>query len=385
MNEQVPASTETAVNKPFFVYMPGLLMQGSRNIATLRQLDELYVPVSLSARQAMKKGEKDIREHHVNTGREILKRAGGRDIKIFAHSMGGFEAIDIVSAMVESGGIKDRSIEIIFVATPGLNERGYKGLFDFAKRFADMNINVTTLEQHTAYPLPERYYQKHAKYSKAHQGAEVVFKDTPPLRTERKETFLRYLDRIVPDPAKRAKTIKDLSNIDNLLASRQLTAEEEQKLLKKRTQILHPLIQSIFRGEHFDSQTHEALLKQYGELPQDLASVPTSVLSAVRYFGRITKDIFRGLDKKTAQLVKRSKDAGVNFKLGLAVLERDAIIKPSDVPKIQTRLNESNITHAFESVYLIEQLTHSSPGYYPKPIEGFMKILSDRANQPATT
>lgn len=363
---------ENSSGGSFFAFLPGF-SGGGRSLSALRQIEDLYVPSSISTRQAMKTGERSLTDHHNNLAREIIDLSQGKDIAMFVHSMGGFEAIDVVKALLNCSEAKGRNIRLIFIATPGFTEKGFKSIKSFFRRFLDMNKNVTFYEQHVAYPLPENYYPA---VSTNQSDLEIVFRDDSNKRTERRQRFVESLERTIPDAFIREKTLKDLQAIDQEMAKSDLSEVEFNELMNKRVKLLHPFIQSLFRGEQIDRQTHQKFLKTYKELTQDLSNLSTNVFSALCYLGRMTGRMYQGIQRPLAEVVKLAKKKDVNLRFGLSVLEKDTIVRKEDLPAIQKGIDLNNLSDSLDGLFFLEQLSHSSLAYYPDPLKELMQRAS---------
>ncbi len=85
----------------FHVILAGI-KGGGRNLTGLRQHigKRGLVVASLSTREALKRNEFKLKTHYQNLAREIIQQAQNQTIRIYAHSLGGLEALDLLKELL---------------------------------------------------------------------------------------------------------------------------------------------------------------------------------------------------------------------------------------------------------------------------------------------
>src|SRR6476661_5090154 len=87
-------------NGYFHVILPGL-QGGGRNLTGLREYidDRGWVVASLSTRAGLKRHVFNLKTHYQNLAQELITQAQGRVIRIYAHSLGGIEVLDLMKML----------------------------------------------------------------------------------------------------------------------------------------------------------------------------------------------------------------------------------------------------------------------------------------------
>lgn len=355
----------------FKVYIPGIT-GGGKNITAIREYlhgrygDNVYIPSSISHETGLKKGEKNSDEHYKNLVTEVTKRADKKDITVVAHSLGGFEVIDLLYALLASNEWQGYTVTINFLAAPGFGAEGMNNLIETGKRFHRLNQNVALSEQHIAYPLPEECYTR-STLTEEEEKATVLFHDTVKERTQRRNNFLnQWLEKIVPDAQKRGDVITKLHNIDHEILEKSISNQSIDILLHERAKVLNPLIQTLFRGEHIDEAVHQQFMKKYEELTENLAPAFNHYLNYTLYLARAGNYIFSGMEEKISEIAKEAQQKNKKVKIAFTIPGRDSMTKVFDIDLIEQTMQTKEIKDIFEGFYLLEQYGHSSIGYYPE-------------------
>jgi hypothetical protein len=275
------------------------------------------------------------------------------NLNIIAHSFGSYETLDLVKELLKQN--YQGTIQVEFIGTPGLLNQGFPALIKFGKRVSEMARQVTINEQHVFYPLPDVFYRD----DKRKDSTAIVWSDTDQERQKRREKFKQNLLKTVPETEKREKIITELELIDKQLVDK-TDDKLYETLLAERIEILAPLLQDVFRGKHLEESEHRAFLEYYGENPENLTSNLGFLAQTLGYCGGIFKRIYKGLNKEISLLHNQAEKAKVKLNFGFVTLENDTIIKQEDLQN----LNIEDLTN----FGFIEQLAHSSIGYYPEPM-----------------
>lgn len=356
---------EIFASDKFYVFVPGLV-GGGKNLSVLRLIPNIFVPSSIFTRQGLKKDELSLNDHHEGIGREIIKKAQGRDIVMMMHSAGSFEGLDILLSMLKTG--FNNHINLVFMGTPGLTSKGIKGGIDFIHRFIEINLQVATSEQHVIYPLPEVFYQQQINTAKP--KIPIAFEDTSIKREQRRKIFVDSI-RNHPTILKGQsvdKLLEDLNKIDEKISVSN-NSNDWRKLVEKRASLLGPIIQEFFKGKQVGPTLHEKLMKEYHELPEDLSSLSKYCATAMLYLAKTSFVLLgKGTDDKLTTILKLAKKTGIDVGVSFLVAENDQMIRPADIEKIEQRLtmNNKDMVIIFS---LIQNFDHSGYGINSQPLE----------------
>lgn len=368
--------TDIEGSQESFVFLPGLT-GGGKYLTALRQTPDLFVPSSISTKPALKKGEKSTKEHYENLVREIIQTTGDKELYLLGHSLGGFEAIDILNILIDNPDFKNKKVNLVFISTPGFTDKGIRGFIEFGKRFRQINKKVALNEQHTTYPLPEKFYETAPQdIQDANISPKVAFKDSPEEREQRRYFFKDALKpQIIPKGKTKEQIITELNNIDKQISGEIESKKTLEDLLRERAMLLHPVIEALFAGKQIDDEIHQKALELYQELPENLASSLRHYISTLLYLARAGKHIAEGTGKQLQRVLEKAKSNDVDVNISFILLERDEMIKIDDIAQIKQNFKQGVGIQEIDktvSFLLMEQLAHSSIGYYPKPIADFM-------------
>lgn len=367
MTEQVGLVPETIskTNNHLFIFFSGAT-GGGKALTEIRQKmeskygkDSILVPSSITTPESLKKDQTQKARLEA-MARQIIDKAP-QNIQIIGHSFGSYETLDLIRELLEQG--YKGNVQVEFVGTPGLLDKGIPALIKFGIRVFEMASQVTMNEQHVFYPLPDNYYQDRDKETSVSR----VWSDSSQERKERRSKFIQILSILVSNENERATIIQQLSDIDNQL-TKSNEDELHEPLIKKRVAILAPLLQDVFKGKHIDESAHQAFLEYNGETPEQLANSLAFLAQTVSYCGGIYKRIFQGLNKEIALLTTQAQQSNINLKFGFVTLERDAIIKQADLQDLSTE--------DLANLGMIEQLAHSSMAYCPDPLPAMFTKLN---------
>lgn len=381
MNESaVLKPAEILATKPVFrVFLPGLTGGGTYNTSLRESLhsafgEDVYVPSSISTRESLNKDAAGIEAHYRQVAHEIGVRAGNKKIEFVAHSLGGYEFIDLAKALCQQDTWQGKDIAINFLSTRGFGERGFKSLTKIFKNLKDMLTHVAGAEQHTAFPLPEVYYQRHVINSS--EQTRVLYKDTPEKRMERRRRFHQNLERIVPDVKVREALIQRIAEIDKTIESKITSSTDPEgvlravvagknvaELLLDRAKLLHEPIQALFHGKHIDPELHEYYQRLYSEQTENLVSPLKYYTTFLLYMARAGRYIHGGMDKKLKEVVIEAKKSDINVRVLFTLLEQDKMITTDDIPTIKNGFSDPSLQNTLEGFAFVEQLAHSGVGY----------------------
>jgi len=358
---------EANLYPPFKVFFPGGTGGGEYLTAIRDYLhtnygDQVFVPSSISHKNSLKRGE-NLEIHYKNLGHEIEVRAKDRNIHIVAHSLGGFESIDVIKNLLRETEWNGKEIKLTFIAGLGFIGEGISGIVETADRLIQMAENVTGAEQHTAYPLPEEYYSVYPPKSPSSNKATTIFTDSPEQRVERRSWFKSQLDLLAPDT--KDKILKNLDEIDKTLVKAINTNNSQLlgKTMSQREEILAPIIQLLFKGINVPKKLHEKYIDLYKETANNLASGIQYYISLLTCLSRAIDNVKDGVSNVLKEVVEAAKVRNVNIKIEFALLERDYLIQIGDIDTIKKDFDTKDIASALGVVNFFQQLAHSSLGY----------------------
>jgi hypothetical protein len=356
----------------FNVFLPGGTA-GGEYITPIRDYlhtnfgDQVFVPSSISHYASLKKGE-SLETHYENLGHEIGLRAKDKNIHIIAHSLGGLESLDILKNLLKETSWSGKEIKITFMAGFGFVSEDITGIIETADRLYQIVTNVTVAEQHTAYPLPEKYYEVNPPKSPTSDKAVTIFTDTPEQRAERRSWFETQLTILTPEI--KDKILKKLSEIDITLVKAMDTEDSRLfgEIMSQRAEILAPFIQSLFKGENIPKDLHNKYLNLYKETTDNLAPGIQYYLSLLMYLNRVIDYVKGGVNTVLKEIIETAKVRKVDIKIEFAQLERDYLFQSSDVDRIKKDMDSKGIASTLSGFYFLQQLAHSSIGYWPEAL-----------------
>jgi hypothetical protein len=335
---ELPVNPEKPLTDDYVAYFPGVtgggkIMTAIRDhIHTTRGYENAYVAPSSSSPAAFKIGERSIFRHYRNLAREIAARAGNRKLSFQAHSMA--DALEVLNLMIDKDMLKTDEVDINFISPYGFGGEGLPNLINFARNTFKLQSKVALLEQHTAYPLPEQFYENKPAFP-VPEGTKAVRVDTPQDRQDRRVRFGQWMRAMVPDETARTAVMSRLHTIDEELLQA-ATEEQSEEAMEARTEVLRPIIQQLFRGEHIDDATHAKYLTMYRELTHTLAPTSIYYVNAALFFARAGRFMYRGMESVLADTIHKAEAKGKHITFAFTMLEHDTMVKPEDMPDYET-------------------------------------------------
>ncbi len=277
-----------------------------------------FVISSLSTRPGLKWGEFKLSTHYRNLAQELVNKAQGKKIRIYAHSLGSLETLDLMKALADCQDLPHKALEIIFISPPGVGQKGFKGLGHVLLRLGKVVQNVGLYDQHHLFPL--------------HKAQDSVTAE------QRKLLLEVLLPGVIPDLLQQQRLIRELEIIDSALSFLQthptLKAEFENWYLGKRHLIIRGLLEKIFAGDHITEADHQEWLALYRENSVDIASGFGYLRVAVIFAFKCFKTLFQGMDSKIMEATEQCQKKVVAVKLGVAILGRDELVEARDLLKL---------------------------------------------------
>jgi|GEM_PF-3378825 len=273
-----------------------------------------FVISSLSTRPGLKGGESTLSTHYRNLAQELVCKAQGKKIRIYAHSLGSLETLDLMKALADCQDLPCKALEIIFISPPGVGQKGFKGLGKVLLRLGKVVRNVGLYDQHHLFPLE-------------------TAQDT--VTAEQRKLLLEVLlPGVIPDVVQQQRLIKELEIIDFelsfLMTHPELKAEFEKWYLGKRHLIIRGLLEKIFAGDHINEADHRDSLNLYRENAVDIASGFCYLRVAVMFAFKSFKTLFQGMDSKIIEATEQCQKKVVAVTLGVAILGRDDLVEACD-------------------------------------------------------
>ncbi|GEM_PF-6836629 len=396
---QSQAQEKEASEKPFVAFLPGI-NGGGRVMTTIRQeLERLcgpdlcYVPPSISSGNR-KKGE-TADAYHQSLASEIGKRAGSRDVVVVGQSMGGWQSENTISHLVDNPDWTGNKITAHYLSPIGYSKEGFQNYGEVFGDFLKLGKQAD-LNQHVAYPLPEGYYQDAAQDIQE-SDLKTLYEDTPEKRAERRTLFIRRLPKLVKDPHKFMqqfhKRVPDADEIespedalgllDSKLSRALVTGEPNEELLETRSKLLEDPIEGLFQGDHIPDEIHQEYLKKNNDLTEYSAPILWQLYNIGLYMKDVRKDLYKGMDKNLAALIKKAQVRGKTFQFDFVLPERDVMVGAEDVPLIRERFSGvPEIRDAFRGFYSVKNWPHSGMGISPEPLESIIALGQNRGELP---
>lgn len=372
-------SSEILQKSPLRMYLPGMTGGGTA-LTYIRETlqdaygkENVYVVSSISTREAFKAGDKlTPGAHALEVAKEIARMAKDRNIQIVGHSMGGNEVVGILNQLMKNTDWLGKSIELTFVSTPGFGEKQVKGILNVVGIAKRLNIGVSVSEQHTLCPLPQDFYD--AVSSQQPVDMERVFTDTPTYREQRRQEFVQYVEKMIPNDAQRQALLDKIDRMDRRILSLMKSSEPLAQsflddALKERGQLMKPIFNQMWKGGQIDQARHEEQLKLYKETADKLAPgfLAKQLASAYSVFGTLAKG-WTGMEAAVAtQVIDEAKKREIEVKLKFAFPEKDRVVPFTDIDVIKNGLNGEGLLGYVNGFSLIETSAHSSMGYSLAP------------------
>jgi hypothetical protein len=278
-----------------------------------------YVVSSLSTRAGLKKGEANLHTHYTKLAACLIQQAQGKPIRIYAHSLGGIETLDLVKALAARPDLPHKSLEILFISPPGVGQNGLRGLREIGRRFGRLLHNLALYDQYHVLPLTVE----------EHDGSIL----------QKRQRFLEeWLPYLIPDSARRSRLERTLLSIDAELLflhhRPELRREYEAWYLGQRHKIMKELLDKVFSGRHIAEDIHQRYLRQYGEREENLASFRAYLRCLLPFLGRSARTLYQGLDAKILEMYEHCRRQGVDTRLGVVVLGKDDLVQAKDYEQL---------------------------------------------------
>ncbi|MCR4329180.1 MAG: hypothetical protein NUV65_01385 [Candidatus Roizmanbacteria bacterium] len=361
---------EAYLYEPYRVFLPGF-SGGGRSLTAIRSHlhtefgNNVFVPSSISTNVSVKAGEVDLTDHSRVLGHTIATGAHNTNIHIVAHSLGSVENALILDALLDDPDWSGKEIKLTFMAGLGFAENGMSGISQTAYRVFEMVNNVTAVEQHMAYPLPEAYYSVNPPEDPEDSEIETIFTDSPEQRFQRRAWFEKQLEIMEPDM--KDDILTNLANIDGMIAMA-ITENNDEELndaLSQREKILKSLIQLFFDEKNISEELHGKYRDLYGETKDNLATTIQYYTAALAFFARTASIVNEGMYTKLRELIEKAEARGVDIKIDFALLERDFIVQESDILMIREGFEEAGISDNLGQFSFLQQYAHASIAYMP--------------------
>ncbi len=375
-----------------FVFLPGVMPNGSKNITALREKfservgeENVFVPTSFASffDESSPTLSLTFRGRIRKLANEIERRFRDKDkITIIGHSLGALETVELLKEVFERDSLKDKEFEVWFASTPGMAE---KGVLNTLRRLRNITSNLGLLEQHIAYPLPEEYYEwekKRQRTEEEEESIEWIWEDSENERLQRKQRFTSSLDI-----GKRLSVI----SIDKaiLQAIKNNEEDEVKRLLEDRGRILmqtdtnmnegktDSFIDKLYKGKLIGDDIH----KKWKEIYQEKKRL-RSIISLISVGMFALPSVLRQLRHGFIDELSKIDVNGRNFHFGVLVFENDEMVKPIEIDNIVKEIEEKpSLDSHFEGVKGFREFAHSTLGYYPGPMVEFLSSESDNESR----
>jgi hypothetical protein len=353
------AAQELANPLYFHVILAGI-KGGGRNLTGLREHigKRGMVVASLSTREALKRNEFKLKTHYQNLAREIVNQAQNRTIRIYAHSLGGLEVLDLLKELLKDESLPNKALELIFISPPGIGRRGFSGLFEVGKRMKSLLETLGLYDQFYLFPsIP-------------------AITGNQETRSRQREIFLNeWLPRLVVDAGKRAELVSAFQRIDRELLELRLNsalADNEEYYRRQRHLLMKPLLEQIICGEHITEEIHQQQLTQNHELGRDIHSRLAYRSLIVGFTFRVLKTLFVGIDRKILRVFEACQRMNIDLKLGVVILGKDRLIQLQDYDKLNriARLKGRPV-----EIKVFENEEHSSVAYKWELIDALEELV----------
>ena len=364
------ASSESQLNEPQITFLasrqPPLgyyhvilagLQGGGRCLTGLREHigDKGYVVASLSTRSGAKPGEYRLKTHYDRLARQLIEQAGGRLIRIYAHSLGGLEVLDLLPALARRREtLPHHTVEVFLISPPGIGLQGLDGLGQIVRKFYSLLKKLGLHDQYQILPMPD---------------------ETDEQSTQRRKIFLEeWLPRLVTDPLDRKKLAAEIARIDaelGFLREQPRLHLEHAWYERQRHKIMKGLLTKVFVGQHIGEERHLVQLEYCRERDSDRAGRLGRLVLSLAFGGRVLKTLYGGVDHKIVRVTQHCRQLGVKVKLAAVILGQDELVAAQDYNRlvwlsatngislrVETFLNEehSSVAHNWALIDALEEL-----------------------------
>lgn len=311
-SEDAPFPREIAPENGYFhVILPGL-QGGGRNLTGLREHigTRGWVVASLSTRAGLKRRVFNLRSHYKKLAQDLIDQANGRIIRIYAHSLGGIEVLDLMKTLARHQDLPAKQLEIIFISPPGVGQKGFSGLLEIGKRFYKVVKNLGLYDQN--YLLPPE--------SADGQDQRRLFLD-------------EWLPRMMSDGQQREEFLTALEAIDSkllLLNESEIQLEQQAFYIQQRHKLLKSLVERIICGKHITEVKHQHYLQQHREQAFDIAPGLIYLFISSLFATKVLFNLYRGIDRKLLAVYSYCQKLKINTKLAIVVLGHDDLVLSQD-------------------------------------------------------
>ncbi|GEM_PF-6252307 len=339
---------EKEYNQPPFLFLPGLFGGGDALTELREEILErigregVFFPSSISTRERA-----GFFDNNVNEWIKLADKT--RSGMIVAHSLGTAELKYLLQWMEKQEKIPP-NLKIVLVSPLGASETS-RGL-RVVPTVVDIHKNVAFYDQHTAYPLPDSFYE----------GSD----DIEPSRAERREQFLNLFgDRLVEYKGEKMPLKGALETIDRALKESR-GSEIRNRLFKERSALLAPFIQELYEGRYIPDERHREMKERFDA---DISRLGL-LIQGLRFLPQILRTIF-----SSTNVIKRLAAAASGAQIHLVVLENDLFLPFDQAERLVQQMRKEDI-----NIYLhkLPVYAHSSFAYQPREFVEKLKEISDK-------
>jgi hypothetical protein len=292
----------------------------------------------------LKRGEYRLKTHYTNLAGNLIDLAQGQIIRLYAHSLGGIEALDLVKALARHENLPHKSLEIIFISPPGIGQKGVIGMQEVGRRFVKLVRNLGLYDQYHILPMSV---------------------SDEKLTPKKSQVFLEeWLPCLVTNEAKRAKFAQTLAVIDGELHFLQKRPDLQKKYelwyRKQRHKLMKPLLEKVLYGSHIKEEIHQQFLQRYREMVQDKAPRFIRFPLTFAFAAKALKTMYQGVDSKILEISEYCQQLGVTATLGVVILGKDDLVRATDYAKLDrlSFLRQITIHHQ-----IFDEDEHASVAY----------------------
>jgi hypothetical protein len=303
-----------------------------------------YVIPSLSTRVGLKRGEYRLGTHYKNLARKLISLAGNQTIRLYAHSLGGVEVLDLAKALARQENLPHKALEVIFISPPGIGQKGMSGVREIGKRFYRVIRDFGLYDQYHLLP--------------------ASFEDGALLPLKRKLFLDEWLPRLVTDKAKCERIATAIARIDAEIEFLQnhpaLQKKYEPWYRRQRHKLMKPLLERVLYGSHIEEETHQQCLQRYRELVQDKVSRLVFFSLTLAFAAKALKTLYQGIDSKIISAFEYCQKLGVKTSLGVVILGKDDLVRDGDYTRLHSLTSSRRIAiHK----HIFDHEEHSSVAY----------------------
>lgn len=297
---------------------------------------------------------------------------------IHCQSGGGIEGLAFTRALLTNDRLRAKKIKLLFSGVPGFSEKNATSVgraFTLLKNFIDMGIHREDYQHFDLCPPPEEYFtyiknHQQQTFPKQTSGIDIVYKDTPATRGERRNTFYTKYTSFL-QPQERQAVTEEIKTLDDSI--KKSLARNDKKTEQDINRLLHQRAKRIFSigGDRYYNE-YLAHKPEYKNVPTH--GLDGTIVGAL-YLTRLFASVGKGMETKLADIIQLAEKKHIKIDFSFGLFEKDKFMSLQDIPSATARLSKADITQNLSNWLVVEGLSHESVDNSPQGIfNAIMKL-----------